>query len=161
MLLQPRWLAHRNRRRGWNGNGSLRRPRRRGGVRKGPPSAGAVLLVAALGLLAAVAGARPELTAADAAAFVDGIVEPHLVRTDVGALIAAVALAWLAAAASLAAVWKILTALRDPQRSTLQRPGALVPALAFLALTWYAWHWRLLSNPLQYQVFCSDKVDAR
>jgi CubicO group peptidase (beta-lactamase class C family) len=67
-----------------------------------------------------------------------------------GALIAAVALAWLAAAASLAALWKILTALRDPQRSTLQRLGALVPALAFLSLTWYAWHWRLLSNPLQY-----------
>jgi hypothetical protein len=60
---------------------------------------------------------------------------------DDGALIAAVALAWLAVPASLATTWRALAA-----RSL----AALVPALAFLALSWNAWHWRLLSNPLVY-----------
>lgn len=65
-------------------------------------------------------------------------------------LIAAVALAWLAAGASLATSVAAVAALRDPEIVWLRRLAALVPALAFLSLTWYAWHWRLLSNPLQY-----------
>jgi hypothetical protein len=71
-------------------------------------------------------------------------------RGQDGPLIAAVALAWLAAASSLATAVVVLSSLRDPGRSRVRRLASLLPVGAFLALTWFAWNWRMLSNPTQY-----------
>lgn len=65
-------------------------------------------------------------------------------------LLVAVGLLWVAAALSLACLPLGWRALRDPSLSRWRRLGRALPALAFLALAWFAWNWGLLSNPTRY-----------
>jgi len=71
-------------------------------------------------------------------------------RGEDGALVAALYACWLAAALSIACAFATARELRGGGVSQLRRLARLLPALAFLALTWFAWHWRLLSDPTRY-----------
>jgi hypothetical protein len=65
-------------------------------------------------------------------------------------LLFAVGAIWLAAALSLACAPLAVRALRDASVSRARRIGRALPVLAFLALSWFAWNWGLLSNPTRY-----------
>jgi len=67
-----------------------------------------------------------------------------------GVLVASLAGMWLAAALSIVCALATARELRDARATGLRRAARMLPALAFLALTWFAWHWRLLSDPTRY-----------
>ncbi len=71
-------------------------------------------------------------------------------RGEDGWLQATLGLAWAAVAASGWAIFVAQRAARDPQRSHARRILVALPALAFLALSWLAWNWGLVSNPARY-----------
>jgi CubicO group peptidase (beta-lactamase class C family) len=71
-------------------------------------------------------------------------------RRHDGALVASLLGVWLAAALSLVSAFAAARELRDARASRLRRAARALPPLAFLALTWFAWHWRLLSDPTRY-----------
>jgi CubicO group peptidase (beta-lactamase class C family) len=65
-------------------------------------------------------------------------------------LLVAVGAVWLAAALSFACIPLAWRAARGATLSRWRRFGRVLPVLAFLALTWFAWNWGLLSNPTRY-----------
>jgi hypothetical protein len=71
-------------------------------------------------------------------------------RNEDGALVASIGAIWLAAALSLACVAVAAREVRDARLTLARRLARALPALAFLALSWFAWNWGLLSNPTRY-----------
>jgi len=67
-----------------------------------------------------------------------------------GVLVAALLGVWLAAALSLACAFVTARELRGSRETRLRRVARALPAIAFLALGWFAWNWRLLSDPTRY-----------
>jgi CubicO group peptidase (beta-lactamase class C family) len=74
----------------------------------------------------------------------------HFSREADGPLIAAIGGMWLASALSIACAVACLRELRAAGVSRTRRAARALPALAFLALTWLAWNWGMLSNPTRY-----------
>ena len=72
-------------------------------------------------------------------------------RGSDGPLVAAILGMWLAAALSIACA---VVCARELRAATgvlrARRAFRALPALAYLALTWFAWNWGLLSNPTVY-----------
>jgi CubicO group peptidase (beta-lactamase class C family) len=71
-------------------------------------------------------------------------------RGNDGPLLAATAGIWLAAGLSVACAAAVARELRAPAPSRARRAARALPALAYLALSWFAWHWGLLSDPTRY-----------
>jgi CubicO group peptidase (beta-lactamase class C family) len=67
-----------------------------------------------------------------------------------GVLVASICGIWLAAALSLASTAATSWELSAPQVTAARRAARALPALAFLALTWFAWNWGLLTDPTRY-----------
>jgi hypothetical protein len=71
-------------------------------------------------------------------------------RNEDGLLVGALGGFWLAAALSLACAVVTARERMLAPVSRVRRLARVLPALAFVALTWFAWNWGLLSNPLRY-----------
>ena len=72
-------------------------------------------------------------------------------RGEDGVLVAAIVAIWVAALLSLGCAALTVGELRGSGGVSLARRVArALPAVAFRALTWYAWNWGLRSNPTRY-----------
>ncbi len=71
-------------------------------------------------------------------------------RNEDGVLVASIGVMWLAAALSLLCLAVAAREVRDARLTLARRAGRALPVLAFLALTWFAWNWGLLSDPTSY-----------
>ncbi len=65
-------------------------------------------------------------------------------------LVASLAAVWVAAALSFACAFATAREQRGARLALARRVARSLPAFAFLALTWFAWNWGLLSNPTRY-----------
>ncbi len=71
-------------------------------------------------------------------------------RNEDALLVAAIGVMWVAAALSVACIVAAAREVRDARLTLGRRAARALPALAFLALTWFAWNWGLLSDPTRY-----------
>jgi hypothetical protein len=71
-------------------------------------------------------------------------------RGSDGPLLASIGGTWAAAALSLGCALLSARELREAGVSRARRAARALPTLAFLALTWFAWNWGLLSDPTRY-----------
>jgi CubicO group peptidase (beta-lactamase class C family) len=71
-------------------------------------------------------------------------------RGEDAPLLAAILAMWLAVALSIACAVAVARELRAPVISPARRVARALPPLAFLALSWFAWNWGLLSDPTVY-----------
>ncbi|MFI5321340.1 MAG: serine hydrolase domain-containing protein [Myxococcota bacterium] len=67
-----------------------------------------------------------------------------------GVLVGSVLAVWVAAALSAVCAFATARELRAGGPSRARRVARAVPALAFLALSWFAWNWGLLTDPTRY-----------
>ncbi len=65
-------------------------------------------------------------------------------------LVASLAGVWVAAALSFSCAFATARESRSARLPLARRVARSLPAFAFLALTWFAWNWGLLSNPTRY-----------